>query len=490
MEAEEAEVEADEEEECVPELTKTKSLEERLGFQKKMEQIMEATKAPRNSRSGRRAKGSSTSGTKGGEDTSANAGIRKLRNRTSSQQKSSAESSRSSDPTTVPNETTTSKQTKPIDPSVMTEQSQNDVISYDDPTGRLERERILAQIRAASPSQDIAMYDFQALNALPDKKDKKKIEEIKETEEKPPTSTTPYNNAHQKKKSVTPEHPILDQVVSKPALPEATVNLLCEEDDDLGESEKQVVDVSDRYRFIFSGLTPHEKIDYAALVERLGAKYLDAQYFNSNCTHVVAGNPSRNEKFLASVAAGKWVLHKSFLEASREANSFVDEEEHEWGSGASPSLIAASAKRWRLDLAEKRKVTPNIGAFVGWVVLLCVDKSRQPGFKRLLEAGGAKVLAIRPPFQTIEGATHAFIADAKKAESSGVSLQELHDSGIWILRPDFISDYLTLFPTPSTIKYILPEAKTLTDESQNAMTPGKRKTSEAAPSQRAKRSRR
>ena len=114
-----------------------------------------------------------------------------------------------------------------------------------------------------------------------------------ETEEKPPTSTTPYNNAHQKKKSVTPEHPILDQVVSKPALPEATVNLLCEEDDDLGESEKQVVDVSDRYRFIFSGLTPHEKIDYAALVERLGAKYLDAQYFNSNCTHVVAGNPSR-----------------------------------------------------------------------------------------------------------------------------------------------------------------------------------------------------
>ena len=120
--------------------------------------------------------------------------------------------------------------------------------------------------------------------------------------------------------------------------------------------------------------------------------------------------PYRNEKFLASVAAGKWVLHKSFLEASREANSFVDEEEHEWGSGASPSLIAASAKRWRLDLLEKRKVTPNMGAFVGWVVLLCVDKSRQPGFKRLLEAGGAKVLAIRPPFQTIEGATHAFIA--------------------------------------------------------------------------------
>ena len=50
-----------------------------------------------------------------------------------------------------------------------------------------------------------------------------------------------------------------------------------------------------------------------------------------------------------------------------------------------------------------------IGAFSGWKVILCVDKSRQPGFKRLLEAGGAQVVRVRPPFDDTDGVTHAFI---------------------------------------------------------------------------------
>lgn len=41
--------------------------------------------------------------------------------------------------------------------------SQGDVITYDDPAGRLERERILAQLKAASPSQN----DFQELSDFP-----------------------------------------------------------------------------------------------------------------------------------------------------------------------------------------------------------------------------------------------------------------------------------------------------------------------------------
>ena len=42
--------------------------------------------------------------------------------------------------------------------------SQGDVITYDDPAGRQERERILAQLKAASPSQD----GFQTPAGLPD----------------------------------------------------------------------------------------------------------------------------------------------------------------------------------------------------------------------------------------------------------------------------------------------------------------------------------
>ena len=117
----------------------------------------------------------------------------------------------------------------------------------------------------------------------------------------------------------------------------------------------------------------------------------------------------RNEKYLAAVACGKWVLHKSFIQASRESGSFVVEEEHEWGSQSDASEFDSAAKRWRLELAEKRRMNHIVGSFTGWIVLLCIEPSRQPGFKRILEAGGASVMSIRPPFENIEGATHAFI---------------------------------------------------------------------------------
>lgn len=69
---------------------------------------------------------------------------------------------------------------------------------------------------------------------------------------------------------------------------------------------------------------------------------------------------TRNEKYLAAVAAGKWVLHKSFLEASREAGFFVDETPHEWGQenpGEPHNKLAAAARRWRLKLLQERAVS-------------------------------------------------------------------------------------------------------------------------------------
>lgn len=50
---------------------------------------------------------------------------------------------------------------------------------------------------------------------------------------------------------------------------------------------------------------------------------IEKQCFDPNCTHIVVGHPLRNEKYLASVAAGKWVLHRSYLEACRTAGCFV-----------------------------------------------------------------------------------------------------------------------------------------------------------------------
>ena len=62
---------------------------------------------------------------------------------------------------------------------------------------------------------------------------------------------------------------------------------------------------------------------YGELVLKLGGQVLDGRFFNPACTHLVVGKPNRNEKYLAAVAAGKWVLHVSYLESSREAGCFV-----------------------------------------------------------------------------------------------------------------------------------------------------------------------
>ena len=55
---------------------------------------------------------------------------------------------------------------------------------------------------------------------------------------------------------------------------------------------------------------------------------LDKQSFDPSCTHIIVGNPLRNEKYLAAMAAGKWILHRSYLEACRAAGHFLQVPRH------------------------------------------------------------------------------------------------------------------------------------------------------------------
>lgn len=116
---------------------------------------------------------------------------------------------------------------------------------------------------------------------------------------------------------------------------------------------------------------------------------LDKQSFDPSCSHIIVGTPLRNEKYLAAMAAGKWILHRSYLEACRSVGHFiqvglrkrrlktlispyqpvhlcvfVQEDEYEWGSGsildALPSItsqqrrLASAAMRWRKTLQGSR----------------------------------------------------------------------------------------------------------------------------------------
>ena len=59
---------------------------------------------------------------------------------------------------------------------------------------------------------------------------------------------------------------------------------------------------------------------YSAIVEELVGEVCSSP----NCTHVIVGRPSRSEKYLTAIAAGKWVLHTSYLETSQKEHAFVE----------------------------------------------------------------------------------------------------------------------------------------------------------------------
>lgn len=62
---------------------------------------------------------------------------------------------------------------------------------------------------------------------------------------------------------------------------------------------------------------------FLSLSVAVGGVVLDKQSFDPSCTHIIVGTPLRNEKYLAAMAAGKWILHRSYLEACRSVGLFI-----------------------------------------------------------------------------------------------------------------------------------------------------------------------
>ncbi|MBN3278845.1 TOPB1 protein, partial [Polyodon spathula] len=189
----------------------------------------------------------------------------------------------------------------------------------------------------------------------------------------------------------------------------------------------------------------------------------------------------RNEKYLASMAAGKWILHRSYLEACRAVGHFIEEEDYEWGCSsilnvlpginAQQRKLAVSALRWRKFLQRQRETNNSSeGAFSGWKVILNIDQARDAGFRRLLQSGGAKVFPGHSPSMYKES-SHLFADFSKlKAEDPRVNVVEAAAQKVNCLKPEYIADYLMQDPPPAMENYCLPEAAQYL---QNRLEPSK-----------------
>ncbi|XP_062980170.1 DNA topoisomerase 2-binding protein 1 isoform X2 [Elgaria multicarinata webbii] len=369
------------------------------------------------------------------------------------------------------------RQSRQVAIDVNTEPSQNEQIIWDDPTAREERARLASNLQwPNSPSQYSEQIQMNAVNAS-DLSVRKSLTdtEIAEMDADDPVKTdlvealgpqicrNPETPVKEDNLIPTPLAPaIAFPLANPPVAPQPKENIIKMEQKAYGESEQQ-------RKFQLSSLNPQERIDYCHLIEELGGVVLEKQCFDSSCTHTIVGHPLRNEKFLASMAAGKWVLHRSYLEACRTARHFVEEEDYEWGSNSILSVLpginvvqrklAIAAMRWRKTIQRRREETGiTEGAFSGWKVILNVDPAKEAGFKRLLESGGAKVL-LSHSLSIFREVTHLFADFNKlKPENVRVNLGEAASQGVNCLKPEYIADYLIQELPPPTESYRLPEA--------------------------------
>ncbi|XP_058035608.1 DNA topoisomerase 2-binding protein 1 isoform X2 [Ahaetulla prasina] len=359
---------------------------------------------------------------------------------------------------------------------VNTEPSQNEQIIWDDPTAREERARLASNLQwPNSPSQyseqiqttAVPPGDLSVRKSLSDTdiieigiNDSTKIDSVG-------VASLLIRNPET---SIKEDHLIPTPLAPAIAFPLANPPVAPQPKGDVTKiDQRDYEEPTKMHRFQLSSLNPQERINYYQLIEELGGVVLEKQCFDSSCTHTIVGQPLRNEKFLASMAAGKWVLHRSYLEACRAAHSFVKEEDYEWGSNSILSVLtginvvqkklAVAAMRWRKTIQRRREQNSSAeGAFGGWRVILNVDPAKESGFKRLLESGGAKVLsAYSPPI--FREVTH-FFADLNKLkpEDLRINIREATAKGVNCLKPEYIADYLIQEPPPSMENYHLPEA--------------------------------
>ncbi|NXG70742.1 TOPB1 protein, partial [Baryphthengus martii] len=360
---------------------------------------------------------------------------------------------------------------------INTEPSQSEQIVWDDPTAREERARLVSNFQwPDSPSQYAEQGPSNANKNMEESAFKGSLSDAEIAGMAVPEAG--HEDLVEGLKNPVrrdPETPVKDHLIPTPQAPSIAFPLANPpvapqpKEKAATEDEKADEEAEKHRKFQLSSLNPQERFDYCHLIEELGGVVLEKQCFDPSCTHIVVGHPLRNEKFLASMAAGKWVLHRSYLEACRGAGCFVQAQDYEWGSSSilnvlpginvNQKKLALAAMRWRKKIHKGRQDTGIVeGAFSGWKVILNVDQAKEAGFRRLLQSGGAKVFSGHSA-SLFREATHLFADFSKlKPGDTRVNVAEAAAQGVSCLKPEYIADYLIQDPPPAMESYCLPEA--------------------------------
>jgi len=126
-----------------------------------------------------------------------------------------------------------------------------------------------------------------------------------------------------------------------------------------------------------------EKNNIIQKICALGARVLDNDEWDDSCTHVIAANFVMSEKIMAAVAAGRWVLDRSFVDKSYQVGLWQEESLYQ-----SSEVVINHRIAWE-RLGEEG------GLFSGMKAVFLMEEHEEQiknVYTRIIRAGGGEVV--------------------------------------------------------------------------------------------------
>lgn len=225
--------------------------------------------------------------------------------------------------------------------------------------------------------------------------------------------------------------------------------------------ESTVESKNKRKVFMLYNIASDIKEEYKKQIISLGGEVSKRPYFDSEATHLLMTYVDRNDVVLSSMAAGKYILHASYIFDSAENKKFLNENLYEFGNPKFLSKIKKCVKRetnvksfywWRQHLKGQKSK-----AFYNMKILVRGKRSDNKRLKRIIEAGGGTFLRCKSSAIHNINATYCLIDTRVVNAISDVI--PLAKRGIPCLNMKFLSMYLNLKGKVNLKKYIVPELK-------------------------------
>ncbi|XP_065055412.1 uncharacterized protein LOC135683933 [Rhopilema esculentum] len=173
-----------------------------------------------------------------------------------------------------------------------------------------------------------------------------------------------------------------------------------------------------RPKILLSNFSAEERKVLSDKIRSLGGIIYESSNYTPLATHIICKTPSRGEKFICGCVSGKWILPQSYIIESTNKRKWLDEESFEW---TIEHCETDSPLRDLFSLPKKCKrfLKHQKLVFQNWIVLLIfTSPKKKESYKRLIEAGGGRVVNWKPPYRGSDLKVIKFVIydDMKKRE--------------------------------------------------------------------------